>query len=257
MIEAGLGGRFDATNVIPSKVQVLTSVSLEHTRWLGPTLSDIAREKLDVVHDHGTLVVGDLDPESLAVAERVAAERHAAAGAPPSRSRLPLRAAGGFQHVNFAPRGGGGRGLPRAAARRRGGRERRGRDRRARPARAVGRAPAHAPRRRPQPVRSARAGRLAAGRARRAPPARGGDRRARGQGRRRHARARCCRTSTAWCSRARMNPRSLSPGHARDARGEARRPAGGDGGRAARRARRARASWPGRTAPWSPPARST
>ena len=61
VIEAGLGGRFDATNVIPSKVQVLTSVSLEHTRWLGPTLSDIAREKLAVVHDLGTLVVGPLD----------------------------------------------------------------------------------------------------------------------------------------------------------------------------------------------------
>ena len=52
VIEAGLGGRFDATNVIPSKVQVLTSVSLEHTRWLGPTLADIAGEKLAVVHDH-------------------------------------------------------------------------------------------------------------------------------------------------------------------------------------------------------------
>ena len=43
VIEAGLGGRYDATNVIPSKVQVLTSVGLEHTRWLGPTLTDIAR----------------------------------------------------------------------------------------------------------------------------------------------------------------------------------------------------------------------
>ena len=38
VIEAGLGGRYDATNVIPSKVQVLTSVGLEHTRWLGPTI---------------------------------------------------------------------------------------------------------------------------------------------------------------------------------------------------------------------------
>ena len=77
VIEAGLGGRFDATNVIPSKVQVLTSVSLEHTRWLGPTLEDIAREKLAVVHDHGTLVVGALPPEVRAIAEEVAAERHA------------------------------------------------------------------------------------------------------------------------------------------------------------------------------------
>ena len=60
MIEAGLGGRFDATNVIPSKVQALTSVGLEHTRWLGPTVADIAAEKLAVVRDHATLVVGPL-----------------------------------------------------------------------------------------------------------------------------------------------------------------------------------------------------
>jgi dihydrofolate synthase/folylpolyglutamate synthase len=116
VIEAGLGGRFDATNVIPSKVQVLTSVSLEHTRWLGPTLSDIAREKLAVVHDLGTLVVGPLDAEARAVAEQVAAERHARlveAGAPdadPARA-APRRsdaagaafgALGRFQRGNFA-----------------------------------------------------------------------------------------------------------------------------------------------------------
>jgi dihydrofolate synthase / folylpolyglutamate synthase len=78
VIEAGLGGRYDATNVIPSKVQVLTGVGLEHTRWLGPTVSDIAAEKLDVVRDHATLAIpAELDPEAEAVAERVAAERHA------------------------------------------------------------------------------------------------------------------------------------------------------------------------------------
>src|SRR6202035_3198317 len=55
VIEAGLGGRYDATNVIPSKVQVLTSVGLEHTRWLGPTIADIATEKLDVVQPGATL----------------------------------------------------------------------------------------------------------------------------------------------------------------------------------------------------------
>ena len=100
VIEAGLGGRFDATNVIPSKVQVLTSVSLEHTRWLGPTLSDIAREKLDVVHDYSTVVVGPLDPEARAVAEQVAVERHARLlDAHPIG--LELGAAGRFQRTNF------------------------------------------------------------------------------------------------------------------------------------------------------------
>src|SRR5665213_2277958 len=78
VIEAGLGGRYDATNVIPSKVQVLTSVALEHTRWLGPTLTDIATEKLDVVQPGETLVLGaGLEPEVIEVAERVAGERGA------------------------------------------------------------------------------------------------------------------------------------------------------------------------------------
>jgi dihydrofolate synthase/folylpolyglutamate synthase len=77
VIEAGLGGRYDATNVIPSKVQVLTTVGLEHTRWLGPTVADIAEEKLAVVRDHAVLVTGPLEPEAQTIAERVASERHA------------------------------------------------------------------------------------------------------------------------------------------------------------------------------------
>ena len=78
VIEAGLGGRYDATNVIPSKVVVLTGVGLEHTRWLGPTVTDIAGEKLAVVNDHSKLVIpSDLHPDALAVARTVAAERYA------------------------------------------------------------------------------------------------------------------------------------------------------------------------------------
>jgi dihydrofolate synthase/folylpolyglutamate synthase len=109
VIEAGLGGRYDATNVIPSKVQVLTSVGLEHTRWLGPTVTDIAEEKLAVVRDHATVVLaGDLDPDAVAVADRVAAERHAAIVHAPVDAGEPLRALGSFQRHNFA--------LARAAA---------------------------------------------------------------------------------------------------------------------------------------------
>jgi len=94
VIEAGLGGRYDATNVIPSRVQVLTNVGLEHTRWLGPTIHDIAEEKLAVVRDGGALVTGELDPEARGVAERVADERHA--------RLVEARADGGFQRRNFA-----------------------------------------------------------------------------------------------------------------------------------------------------------
>jgi dihydrofolate synthase / folylpolyglutamate synthase len=63
VVEAGLGGRHDATNVLGAPVVVLTNVGLEHTRWLGPTVRDIAREKLAVVRAGATLVTGPLEPE--------------------------------------------------------------------------------------------------------------------------------------------------------------------------------------------------
>ncbi|MGI8507659.1 MAG: bifunctional folylpolyglutamate synthase/dihydrofolate synthase [Solirubrobacteraceae bacterium] len=103
VIEAGLGGRYDATNVIPSKVQVLTSVGLEHTRWLGPTLADIAGEKLDVVQDGATLVLGaGLDAEVEQVAERVAGERGARIVHAGGQPGVEVGAAGTFQRRNFA-----------------------------------------------------------------------------------------------------------------------------------------------------------
>jgi dihydrofolate synthase/folylpolyglutamate synthase len=103
VIEAGLGGHYDATNVIPSKVQVLTSVGLEHTRWLGPTITDIAREKLDVVQQGGTLVLGQaLAPEAVAVAEQVAAERAARIIHAPADPGVEVGAPGAYQRRNFA-----------------------------------------------------------------------------------------------------------------------------------------------------------
>ncbi|MGH2716832.1 MAG: bifunctional folylpolyglutamate synthase/dihydrofolate synthase, partial [Thermoleophilaceae bacterium] len=102
VIEAGLGGRFDATNVIPSKVQVLTSVGLEHTRWLGPTLKDIAAEKLAVVRDQGTLVTGELDEVSRSVAARVAHDRNAQILPARRDMGVALGAPGRFQRGNFA-----------------------------------------------------------------------------------------------------------------------------------------------------------
>ena len=93
VIEAGLGGRLDATNVIPSRATALTSVGLEHTQWLGTTTAEIAAEKLDVLRGHTTLVVGDLEPDIDAIAERTAAERNARLiRAPEAGEALGLRA---------------------------------------------------------------------------------------------------------------------------------------------------------------------
>ncbi len=103
VIEAGLGGRYDATNVIDSEVQVLTSVGLEHTRWLGDTITDIAIEKTDVVRPGGTLVVAPgLAPQALAVAQRVSAERGARLVVAPTIAGLVTAALGPFQRANFA-----------------------------------------------------------------------------------------------------------------------------------------------------------
>jgi dihydrofolate synthase / folylpolyglutamate synthase len=103
VIEAGLGGRYDATNVIPSSVQVLTSVGLEHTRWLGPTVTAIAREKLDVVRPGSTLVLGPgMHPDALLVAEEIAAERGATIVQAEADPHAAVGALGIFQRRNFA-----------------------------------------------------------------------------------------------------------------------------------------------------------
>jgi dihydrofolate synthase/folylpolyglutamate synthase len=65
-VEAGLGGRYDATNVISSEVVVLTNVALEHTRWLGSTRELIAREKLAVIAPGAKVVLGEGEWEALA-----------------------------------------------------------------------------------------------------------------------------------------------------------------------------------------------
>jgi dihydrofolate synthase / folylpolyglutamate synthase len=66
VVEAGLGGRYDATNVLRSPVQVLTNVSLEHTEVLGTTREAIAVEKLAVVQPGATVVLTEPEWEPLA-----------------------------------------------------------------------------------------------------------------------------------------------------------------------------------------------
>ena len=94
VVEAGLGGRHDATNVLGAPVVVLTNVGLEHTRWLGPTVADIAREKLAVVRRGATLVTGPLQPEVEALAAQTGAT---VVPAPPVEA-----GPAGYQRGNFA-----------------------------------------------------------------------------------------------------------------------------------------------------------
>jgi dihydrofolate synthase / folylpolyglutamate synthase len=103
VLEAGLGGRYDATNVVDSRVAVLTNVGLEHTRYLGPTVADIAREKLAVVRAGATLVAGAaIDPDTLALARTTVAERDGTLVEAQAEVEVELRAGGGYQRRNFA-----------------------------------------------------------------------------------------------------------------------------------------------------------
>ncbi len=62
VLETGLGGLDDATNVVDSQYSVITNIALEHTQWLGNSLADIARHKAGIIHD-GKTVIADMIPE--------------------------------------------------------------------------------------------------------------------------------------------------------------------------------------------------
>lgn len=63
VVEVGLGGTWDCTNVIDADVAVLTNVSFDHTEVLGPTLEGIARDKSGIIKPGSMVVIGERDPE--------------------------------------------------------------------------------------------------------------------------------------------------------------------------------------------------
>ncbi|NLE10306.1 MAG: bifunctional folylpolyglutamate synthase/dihydrofolate synthase [Actinobacteria bacterium] len=77
VIEAGLGGRLDATSVISSEVQVVTTIGREHTELLGDTLSAILKEKAAVIPQNGKVVAGTLEPEVKAELKEICASKDA------------------------------------------------------------------------------------------------------------------------------------------------------------------------------------
>jgi dihydrofolate synthase/folylpolyglutamate synthase len=74
VLEVGLGGRFDATNIVTPRVAAITSIAFDHMKHLGNTLGEIAFEKAGVIKPGIPVVVGDLHPEAEAVITRVATE---------------------------------------------------------------------------------------------------------------------------------------------------------------------------------------
>jgi dihydrofolate synthase/folylpolyglutamate synthase len=77
VLEVGMGGRLDSTNIVRPIVSVITSISLEHTRQLGPTTYLIAGEKAGIIKRGGHAVSGARDPEARRRIREVAALRNA------------------------------------------------------------------------------------------------------------------------------------------------------------------------------------
>ena len=92
VIEVGLGGRFDATNVCQPRVSIITSISFDHVQVLGATLSAIAREKAGIIKPGRQVVSGVVNLEARAVIQAVCAERNA-----------PLRELGRDFQVEYRP----------------------------------------------------------------------------------------------------------------------------------------------------------
>ena len=75
VVEVGAGGQSDATNIVTPWVSVITTISLDHTAWLGKTLTQIAAQKAGIIKPGVPIVSAPQQPEALAVIERVCAER--------------------------------------------------------------------------------------------------------------------------------------------------------------------------------------
>lgn len=77
IIETGLGGRLDATNIIKPILSIITNISFDHAQMLGNTLPKIAFEKAGIIKDNTPVLIGEPDPKTLPVFQAVATRKNA------------------------------------------------------------------------------------------------------------------------------------------------------------------------------------
>jgi dihydrofolate synthase/folylpolyglutamate synthase len=77
VLEAGMGGRVDATNVVHALISVITNVSLEHTETLGKTVLEIAREKAGIIKEGGVLITATEDDDVFSLFKEICDEKRA------------------------------------------------------------------------------------------------------------------------------------------------------------------------------------
>ncbi|HSZ24450.1 MAG TPA: folylpolyglutamate synthase/dihydrofolate synthase family protein, partial [Cytophagaceae bacterium] len=77
VIETGLGGRLDSTNIIVPEISLITNISYDHTQYLGDTIEKIAFEKAGIIKSNVTVVIGEKQAETSTVFESIAASKNA------------------------------------------------------------------------------------------------------------------------------------------------------------------------------------
>ncbi|MRT16408.1 bifunctional folylpolyglutamate synthase/dihydrofolate synthase [Vitellibacter sp. q18] len=77
IIEVGMGGRLDSTNIILPELSVITNIGLDHTQFLGDTLEKVAAEKAGIIKEGIPVIIGETLPETKSVFEKIASERDA------------------------------------------------------------------------------------------------------------------------------------------------------------------------------------
>ena len=77
VIEVGLGGRLDCTNIITPDLSIITNISLDHTQFLGNTLAEIAREKAGIIKENTPVIIGEYNSETREVFENKARQMNA------------------------------------------------------------------------------------------------------------------------------------------------------------------------------------
>lgn len=107
LLETGLGGRLDATNVVDPELCIITSISLDHTELLGDTIAEIAGEKAGIIKEGKPILIGKLTPEAETVIRAIAHSRNAPLYSIverfPDESQLPqTNLEGSFQRWNAA-----------------------------------------------------------------------------------------------------------------------------------------------------------
>ncbi len=98
VIETGMGGRLDATNIIAPALSIITNISLEHREYLGDCLAQIAAEKAGIIKPRTPAITGIRQKPALAVARKIAADRNAPLYCLGKDFRVRRSSSGGFTY---------------------------------------------------------------------------------------------------------------------------------------------------------------